>query len=61
MSQSTSADTEDELLELIKMSPEEAFREYDDRLRELREDVESERVRRLIDYALEEYANGGAR
>lgn len=59
MSQSTSP-SEDELLELIKMEPGEAFQEYPEKLREIRRDTDSERVRRLIDYVFEKYdINGG--
>lgn len=52
------AESDDELLELIKMEPGEAFQEYPEKLREIRRDTDNERVRRLIDYVIEKYDIG---
>lgn len=51
----TAETSQDELLELIKMEPEEAFREYPEKLREIRRDTDSESVKRLVDYVFEKY------
>ncbi|WP_181691379.1 hypothetical protein [Natronomonas sp. LN261] len=50
--------TEDELLALIQAEPAEAFRMYPDELRAMREECDSERVRKLIDHVLDKYVNG---
>ena len=49
---------EEELLALIQADPAEAFRMYPDELRAMRDDCDSERVRRLIDHVLDKYVNG---
>lgn len=53
----------EEILELLQGEPEEVFEEHVDTLRAMRADVDSERVRRLIDYVFTKYdlnEQGGA-
>lgn len=60
MTENGSGRSDEELLELIKMEPGEAFRAYPEELRKIRRDTDSERVKRLIDYVFEKYdINGG--
>jgi len=52
----------EEIIELLQGEPDEVFAKHADTLRAMRTDVDSERVRRLIDYVLEKYdiEQGGA-
>lgn len=49
----------DDLLELIQSEPEEAFRNHSEKLREMRDDADSERVKTVINCVLDEYVNDG--
>jgi len=45
----------EEILELLQGEPEDVFEKYSETLWAMRADVDSERVRRLIDYVFEKY------